>query len=94
MATTAGVKLNRSVNITLMYLPYLLLNKLKVCALLVLILTFASSSHGENTYEDSTYEFLKREYSLSKPYQGKRLFLCALTLNRLLLSGTCFNKDD
>ncbi|KAI7813621.1 lectin, mannose-binding 2-like b [Triplophysa rosa] len=70
MATTAGVKLNRSVYITIMNLPYSLVNKLNVCALLVFILTSASSSYGENTYEDSTYEFLKREYSLSKPYQG------------------------
>lgn len=89
MATTVAVKLDRSIYITIMNLPYSLVNKLRACALLVLILTFASSSYGENTYEDNAYEFLKREYSLSKPYQGKRLFLCALTL-----SGTCFNKVD
>lgn len=71
MATIA-VKLNRSIYITGMNLPYSLLNKIRVSVLLVLILTLANSTYGENTYEDNTYEFLKREYSLSKPYQGKR----------------------
>ncbi|CAM4542992.1 hypothetical protein PO909_026150 [Leuciscus waleckii] len=69
MATTA-MKLNGTINTTVMNLPYSLANKIRVSVLLVLILTFLSSSSGENTYEDNAYEFLKREYSLTKPYQG------------------------
>lgn len=76
MATTA-MKLNGTTYTTVMNLPYSLANKIRVSVLLVLILTFVSSSSGENTYEDNAYEFLKREYSLTKPYQGKRLFLFA-----------------
>lgn len=73
MATT-GMKLNGAIYTTVMNLPYSLANIIRVSVLLVLILTFVSSSSGENTYEDNAYEFLKREYSLTKPYQGKRLF--------------------
>ncbi|KAK9974914.1 hypothetical protein ABG768_022979 [Culter alburnus] len=69
MATIA-MKLKGAVYTTVMNLPYSLANKIRISALLVLILTFVSSSSGENTYEDNTYEFLKREYSLTKPYQG------------------------
>ncbi|XP_055055161.2 lectin, mannose-binding 2-like b [Misgurnus anguillicaudatus] len=69
MATIA-VKLNRSIYTTVMNLPYSLINKIRVSVLLVLILTLANSTYGENSYEENTYEFLKREYSLSKPYQG------------------------
>lgn len=69
MATT-GMKLNGAIYTTVMNLPYSLANIIRVSVLLVLILTFVSSSSGENTYEDNAYEFLKREYSLTKPYQG------------------------
>ncbi len=69
------MKLNGSIYTTVMNLPCSLANKIRLSALLVLILAFTSSISGENTYEDTTYEFLKREYSLSKPYQGKRPFL-------------------
>ncbi|KAK7164455.1 hypothetical protein R3I94_002992 [Phoxinus phoxinus] len=69
MATTA-MKLNGTIYTTVMNLPYSLESKIRVSLLLVLILTFVSSSSGENTYEDNAYEFLKREYSLTKPYQG------------------------
>lgn len=71
------MKLNGAIYTTVMSLPYSPANKIRVSALLVLILAFSSSSSGENTYDDNTYEFLKREYSLSKPYQGKRPFLLA-----------------
>ncbi|KTG04685.1 hypothetical protein cypCar_00000565 [Cyprinus carpio] len=64
------MKLNGTIYTTVMNLPYSLANKIRLSTLLVLILAFTSSSSGENTYEDTTYEFLKREYSLSKPYQG------------------------
>uniref|UniRef100_A0A673GY51 VIP36-like protein n=1 Tax=Sinocyclocheilus rhinocerous TaxID=307959 RepID=A0A673GY51_9TELE len=67
---TIVMKLNGTIYTTVMSLPYSPANKIRVSALLVLIFTFASISSGENTYEDNTYEFLKREYSLSKPYQG------------------------
>ncbi len=66
---------NGSIYTTVMNLPYSLANKIRLSALLALILAFTSSSTGENTYDDTTYEFFKREYSLSKPYQGKRPFL-------------------
>uniref|UniRef100_A0A8C1D3A5 Lectin, mannose-binding 2-like b n=1 Tax=Cyprinus carpio carpio TaxID=630221 RepID=A0A8C1D3A5_CYPCA len=67
---TIVMKLNGAIYTTVMSLPYSPANKIRVSALLVLILAFSSSSSGENTYDDNTYEFLKREYSLSKPYQG------------------------
>lgn len=79
MATIA-MKLKGAVYTTVMNLPYSLANKIRISALLVLILTFVSSSSGENTYEDNTYEFLKREYSLTKPYQGKCIPIRSLTL--------------
>lgn len=69
------MKLNGTIYTTVMNLSCSLANKIKLSALLVLILAFVSRSSGENSYEDNTYEFLKREYSLSKPYQGKRPFL-------------------
>ncbi|XP_051529646.1 lectin, mannose-binding 2-like b [Myxocyprinus asiaticus] len=67
MATIAK-KFNWNIYMTIMN-NYSLANKIRLSALLVLILAF-SISYGENSYEDNAYEFLKREYSLSKPYQG------------------------
>ncbi|XP_051977197.1 VIP36-like protein [Xyrauchen texanus] len=62
-------KLNWSIHMAKMNLTNSLANKIRVSALFILILGF-TSSYGENSYEDNVYEFLKREYSLSKPYQG------------------------
>ncbi|XP_026112560.1 VIP36-like protein [Carassius auratus] len=67
---TVVMKLNGTLYTTVKSLANSPANKSRVSALLVLILAFLSSSSGENTYDDNTYEFLKREYSLSKPYQG------------------------
>jgi len=84
------MKLNGTIYTTVMNC---LTNKIRVSVLLVLIFAFASSSSGENTHEDNAYEFLKREYSLTKPYQGKRLFLFAqLRYRSPAKSGTCFSK--
>uniref|UniRef100_A0A8C1N2U4 Lectin, mannose-binding 2-like b n=1 Tax=Cyprinus carpio TaxID=7962 RepID=A0A8C1N2U4_CYPCA len=92
---TIVMKLNGAIYTTVMSLPYSPANKIRVSALLVLILAFSSSSSGENTYDDNTYEFLKREYSLSKPYQGKHgpgacwTFLGALNGNVFEIKSVC-----
>lgn len=67
-ATMSEWKRNSAVCSSFLRLSQCFVNSVRVYFVVVLLLALTERSRGNDEYE--RVEFLKREYSLSKPYQG------------------------